>query len=778
VGERSTQMTLNTFHLAGTSESNVANFPRLKEIVTLAKLSKMQAPLISFRMAPELRDAATRDMRRQLARYQQLPFDFAYADDDYTWIRLKQWLEGKDTRSVRLRASKDHVVCDDTVDAGALEVGLWLTWGALFPYRITATGTGYRLAVEDANEVRALAGKTPNLPACLGGTRRAMFISVVVPNVSLQPVAAWIAEVREQRQSLPVNPEHRTDEYLLHATQHKQSMALYRKMQTVMLVHVMHSYEIRYEPKEQGRWKCQEPSPWLDFANMQLEDEEEWGEEELTARVRAILRGQNKKRKERDEPERDNFVPECTGKACEWEDCVGSFVLAIALKKEFFVRHDVSFDDFRAMMLTRGLDNRCLCDVGPVDGDTVWVRIRIRKCQFWGKPQEQTSKQDLLEAHFRNNFLAKGAKNATVPLHPQDEVASLEWIVQDLHNLRLSGADRTNRVTSKTRLVPCVVDDKLSSTSQTWLTAHSGNLGYFLGADGVDAASVEANAPTQVFAWLGIAATRECITRELLALSDFQSLNRQHITLVSDTMCFTGAPEPCRFHGIPMAHDLFMRMACFERANLAFSRAATREATSTMGDVSLAVATGHDIKGVGTAAVDLLVASDAFAGAMEQTREEVVEPENVGMLSPSDMDIHGPVEGVGSESPVPLGSFSPEPYSPSFDFDAFIDAKYSPTALPYSPSSPAYSPTSPAYSPTSPDYSPASPAYSPTSPSYEPTSPAYSPTSPSYSPSSPAYSPTSPSYSPSSPMYSPTLGDEEAPPSPSPYLPTVVAYQP
>eukprot|EP00871_Galdieria_phlegrea_P004168 jgi/Galph1/4752/GphlegSOOS_G3327.1 len=61
----------------------------------------------------------------------------------------------------------------------------------------------------------------------------------------------------------------------------------------------------------------------------------------------------------------------------------------------------------------------------------------------------------------------------------------------------------------------------------------------------------------------------------------------------------------------------------------------------------------------------------------------------------------------------------------------------------YSPESPAYSPRSPAYSPKSPAYSPRSPAYSPKSPGYSPRSPAYSPKSPGYSPRSPAYSPNS-----------------------------------
>ncbi|KAJ3392421.1 DNA-directed RNA polymerase II subunit rpb1 [Entophlyctis sp. JEL0112] len=104
-------------------------------------------------------------------------------------------------------------------------------------------------------------------------------------------------------------------------------------------------------------------------------------------------------------------------------------------------------------------------------------------------------------------------------------------------------------------------------------------------------------------------------------------------------------------------------------------------------------------------------------------------------------------------------SYSPTSpsYSPTSPSYSPTSPSYSPTSPSYSPTSPSYSPTSPSYSPTSPSYSPTSPNYSPTSPSYSPTSPSYSPTSPTYSPTSPSYSPSSPQYSPgmSGPGFSP-----------------------
>jgi DNA-directed RNA polymerase II subunit RPB1 len=101
------------------------------------------------------------------------------------------------------------------------------------------------------------------------------------------------------------------------------------------------------------------------------------------------------------------------------------------------------------------------------------------------------------------------------------------------------------------------------------------------------------------------------------------------------------------------------------------------------------------------------------------------------------------------------GSATSPKYSPTSPQYSPTSPAYSPTSPAYSPTSPKYgggsasgvSPTSPSYSPTSPVYSPTSPAangYSPTSPQenggpvrgrgVSPTSPAYSPTSPQYSP--------------------------------------------
>lgn len=78
-------------------------------------------------------------------------------------------------------------------------------------------------------------------------------------------------------------------------------------------------------------------------------------------------------------------------------------------------------------------------------------------------------------------------------------------------------------------------------------------------------------------------------------------------------------------------------------------------------------------------------------------------------------------------------------YSPTSPQYSPTSPQYSPTSPAQGATSPKYSPTSPQYSPTSPQYSPTSPAqngYSPTSPNQKqsPTSPQYSPTSPVYSP--------------------------------------------
>lgn len=156
---------------------------------------------------------------------------------------------------------------------------------------------------------------------------------------------------------------------------------------------------------------------------------------------------------------------------------------------------------------------------------------------------------------------------------------------------------------------------------------------------------------------------------------------------------------------------------------------------------------------------------------------------------------YSPTSGAGGFSPTSPG-YSPtsapggySPTSPGYSPTSGAGG-YSPTSPGFSPTSGAgYSPTSPGYSPTSgpgtfsptsgpggAHYSPTSaPGYSPSSPAFSPTSgpshAGYSPTSPGYSPSSPhnAASPSSPGYSPSSPQagYSPTSPAQQSPSSPA-----------
>ncbi|KAI9347609.1 DNA-directed RNA polymerase II largest subunit [Obelidium mucronatum] len=108
-------------------------------------------------------------------------------------------------------------------------------------------------------------------------------------------------------------------------------------------------------------------------------------------------------------------------------------------------------------------------------------------------------------------------------------------------------------------------------------------------------------------------------------------------------------------------------------------------------------------------------------------------------------------------------SYSPTSpsYSPTSPSYSPTSPSYSPTSPSYSPTSPSYSPTSPSYSPSSPSaYSPAAPSFGGSSANYSPASISYSPGSSNYSPANPTYSPAngsgqSPMYSPSSPAYSP-----------------------
>ncbi|KAI9293461.1 beta and beta-prime subunits of DNA dependent RNA-polymerase [Neoconidiobolus thromboides FSU 785] len=96
-------------------------------------------------------------------------------------------------------------------------------------------------------------------------------------------------------------------------------------------------------------------------------------------------------------------------------------------------------------------------------------------------------------------------------------------------------------------------------------------------------------------------------------------------------------------------------------------------------------------------------------------------------------------------------------YTPTSPSLAQGSNAYSPTSPTYSPSSPSYS-ANPTAQPraASPLNAPRVASYSPTSPSFAFPAPSYSPQSPSFTPISPAQHQQAPSYSPTSPNYAPT----------------------
>ena len=121
---------------------------------------------------------------------------------------------------------------------------------------------------------------------------------------------------------------------------------------------------------------------------------------------------------------------------------------------------------------------------------------------------------------------------------------------------------------------------------------------------------------------------------------------------------------------------------------------------------------------------------------------------------------YGAASPAYSPSSPAYGAASPA-YSPSSPAYGAASPAYSPSSPAYGAASPAYSPSSPAYGAASPAYSPSSPAYGAASPGYSPASPAYSPSSPAYGVSSPAYGTTT-GYSPKSPAYSPNDNAESS----------------
>jgi len=321
-------------------------------------------------------------------------------------------------------------------------------------------------------------------------------------------------------------------------------------------------------------------------------------------------------------------------------------------------------------------------------------------------------------------------------------------------------------------------------------------------------------------------------------------LDRSHFALAGDVMMRTGQWAAFNRHGMPLLNDDVFIHSTFETQAQVLVQAAVNCKSTPVQSPSASIALGQTMSSVGTGAFDCRLDVAALATAIDvpdltelqhlvatrnrARRLQTLQSDALRFSSralPNARALKGdvfltvpprtPMHAVDFHDPLPppfvTAAESPSQEHPSFRGliddphssvvrGTYVPARFgvewsasSPSSVPaFSPivvrhdanpdvvasvsssvfadAMPAYSPTSPAYSPTMHD---SSPAYSPTSPAM----PAYSPTSPAYSPtmhdSSPAYSPTSPAmpaYSPTSPAYSPTMHDSS--PAYSPTSPT------
>ena len=409
-----------------------------------------------------------------------------------------------------------------------------------------------------------------------------------------------------------------------------------------------------------------------------------------------------------------------------------------------------------------------------------------------------------------------------------DMLRKVEEHILDQLTLRgVAGVDRA--FLSKKRIVQEQPDGSLSASglvNEEWYLDTSGtSLAEVLTIPGVDTTRTTTNSFLEIYAVMGIEASRSALLRELTNVLAFDGsyVNHRHLALLADVMTARGYPFPITRHGINKADTGALMRASFEETvEILLEAAAFGELDDCRG-VSENIMLGQ-LAPVGTgdlevyldqAMLDRLVATDRPGmptaiknAALEQggmTPYDQNSPmQDIQYISTPDANAaFSPIAQMGNETPGGLtsytanaygsGGFSPYSsqspmggYSPSSPFNA------SPSSPMFTPSSPTYTPTSPnmaSTSPrgfaTSPSFSPTSPGFTPTSPGYSPTSPSYggtgpSPTSPNYSPTSPAYSPSSPTYgaSPTSPSYSPTSPAQAYSPTSPSYSPTSPVYSP
>jgi len=745
LGEIGTQMTLNTFHKAGSKEAVVGGVPLLKNLIDATSSDKHLAPRISMCLAKEAQERASDRAETVKHAVDRRPFHLTELDMFFAWSAFRAAALQSPLQTVTVRPTLTGATVavesdNPAANAQAVRFGLWMAFGELYPLTVESAAlctieldrASTRCAVLESVDVSGI-------PECLGGTGSNANVRIEIPLAYMLTRHDEFRAIVDEMNAIRFTKDDLTYNGILVKTLQVEALPILTRITTVYLGDIIVEQHVRYAPRTATSVGGDGPPCVERQVEMDLMELAQLGDTPVTDRLKT--EGARKRRADETFVPNDPWTPSCSPNCLFGSDCVSPFVLTLKLKASYFGVFDMSIDEFHFNFVNTVLRYKYVCDVSPVHDQYVYVFIRQRKC---------------------------------IPS------TSLEELADNLPMIHVSGSLDTRQVKLTEEQMVIRHNDALQMTPELRIVTNTRDLEHVMTLPGIDKTSIETNMVDEVAKWYGIQAARNVLIGQIQEVlhSAGESLSWQHLRLIGDAMTHTGAWLSFTYHGAIKSTQDWLIHASFEQQYKTVVSAAMNSRYVTLNSPSSAIAAGAPVSRVGTGAFSVFLDMNACKSALlvPEYIPCTTRGSRAGQQTPSN-DVPEIVFGEYDDHfNIPEGDFSPisesglvyepsgnlnDPFTSVETFDDFYPG-YSPTspsysdrAFTYSPTSPSYSPTSPSYSPTSPSYSPTSPLYSPTSPSYSPTSPSYSPTSP-YSPTLP-YSPTSPAYSPTSPSQMPTM---------------------
>lgn len=770
MGEPTTQMTLNSFHKAGTTAAKVGGVELCNELVLAT--SNQKTPMVRAYMSADLAAAAQKDFEEIMAMLVPFPTRALPTEEPALFREICNVCppDGPVIDFVPVSAES----CDFYTDILQLAEYDWHGLSCVISFHVyerfglfyghSLCIVGNRVTIERAKDF-PLASLVPATAAEFLAKERGVpcklrYGGFMGNNVDQR---AMFAALQTYLVKLCPKLSDRDPERIRQQAQYRKLVPLRQRVRTTLLGSMVTETAIDWlplEPMANSRGKM-----FLCPHNAAADDVDRWTFDDTS--VLSVAPGTGQKRGIAvADPLADNVLPACANpETCPWRTllhvrCLSGFVATLYLRSDALELLEITANTLEEELSTGPLAGSYIVHLGEHNPETGCraLRLRARLCRIYKN----------------NTSLSVADMNAL------DETSDLEKMMQSLFGVRVSGPAGTTAATMLPAQTGTLTSDGcIAQRQEIVLDVATHDLRHVLSMPGIDQTRTTANTIHEIVQVMGVEAARAVLVRELeeMVASGSTYVDRHHIALMADTMMATG-----RYLGFSHDHMRYMRdepimLASYEEQAQTLILAGQNAASVPAISPATSICLGQRIPGLGTAAFELFLdAAMVEAEAMPVPDElEHIDTEEYYRkrasikASPSRDDTH--VFTPARQSLSPAASPNRVPFSPiaSDRFVSFMEvaataAASADEAWNASPSSPSfsaiYSPSgtiaSPMYSPSMAMYSPSSPSFaSISSPAYSPSSPSFaSITSPAYSPSSPSFAAvTSPAYSPSSPSF-------------------------